>query len=100
MASPASSTMHSSTRCRAYKGALCDTASLPGVRVDRNREPLCRIAESSESPSPSRGRILRLDVRAPLPRADSTAACDYPARVELAALCSFSEGCQGLDAAH
>src|SRR6516162_5860950 len=100
MALPASSTMLSSTRRTASKGALCDTYCLPGIRVDRSCEPLCRIAEAGESPSASRGRILRRDVRATLPCARSPRARDYPAGVELAALGSLSEGREGPDAAH
>ena len=90
---------HSSTR-KACKGVLRDTTLLTGVHVVGVCGPYCRIAEASESPGPSRGRILRLHVCATLPRARSTGARDYPAGVELAALCSIAEGREGPDAAH
>src|SRR5207245_5829913 len=100
MASPASSTMHRRTRRKASKGALCDTAFLPGVRVDRSCEPRCRIAEASESAKPPRGRILRRDVCAALPCGRFSRTRDYRAGIELAGLCGLSEGREGLDAAH
>src|ERR1041385_5008584 len=99
MASPASSTMRNNTRPKTCKGVRRDASPRTRVSFVRGCQPLRPIAEAVKFPNPLRGRILRLRVCTALPCACSPRACDCPAGVELAALCSLSEGRWGLDAA-
>src|SRR6516162_1167914 len=92
--------MHSSTQRKVCREAFYDTASLTRVLPGRGSECFSSIAEGCESPSSSCRRVLRRHVCATLPRAYSPGARDYSAGVELAAVCSFAERREGLDAAH